>query len=131
MSRYYLQIQNTPVASTIAARERRQRIEKTPPECYFQRAKVFAPEDKMVSAIFGIYLHRRGELDRALAEYKSAESSLSKYSDLAYNMGLLYFDLNEIEKAQEYAERARSLGYPLDGLSKKIERKKTATKESE
>ena len=91
-----------------------------PPECYFNRAIVFAPEDPMVPAIFGIYLHRRGMLDAALASYMKAEKQLRKHAELAYNMGLLYVDLGNLEKAREYAERAQTLGYPLSGLQRKI-----------
>lgn len=94
-----------------------------PPECYFQRAKVFAPEDKLVSAVFGIYLHRLGRLQDALAEYKKAEAEHPKLGELAYNMGLLYLDMNDLEKAHEYADRARLLGYPLTGLQNKLQQR--------
>ncbi len=91
-----------------------------PPECYFQRAKLFAPEDPMVSMVFGIYLHKRGLLDAAIAEYRLAEQEMPKYAELAYNMGLAYFDLKDYENAKKYAARAYALGYPLPGLKRKL-----------
>ena len=123
MSQYHLKKIKAVGIESVQTAERAHRG-STPPECYFQRAKVFDPEDKMVPAIFGIYLHKRGMLDAALKEYQEAEAKFPKHPELVYNMGLLYFDLGQIDKAQEYAERARVLGYPLDGLSRKIQRKR-------
>ena len=128
MSRYYLRKIQTNGLEAVELSERAPKSGNSrlpPPECYFQRAKVFAPEDKMVPAIFGIYLHKLGLLDAALAEYQQAEAKFPNHAELSYNMGLLYFDLGQIDKAQEYAERARVLGYPLDGLSRKIQRKRS------
>ena len=93
-----------------------------PPECYFQRAKAFAPDDGLVRMVFGTYLHRTGALDRALAEYLEAEALLPEHAELAYNIGLLYLAKSEIAKAEEYAAKAESLGYPLKGLRRKINR---------
>lgn len=123
VSRHYLRKLKSTDSDQLMAKERLGQG-TPPPECYFHRAKAFAPNDKMVSAVFGIYLHKRGMLDAALKEYQEAEAKLPKYPELVYNMGLLYFDLGQVDKAQEYAERARVLGYPLDGLSTKIQRKR-------
>ena len=119
LSRHYLRKAQKIGFDELARLERaRKRI--PPPECYFQRAKRFAPHDEMVSAIFGIYLHRRGELDAALAEYRIAEAKDPRNAELIYNMGLLFLDMNELPLAKQYAERAASLGYPLTGLQKKV-----------
>jgi len=91
-----------------------------PPECYFQRAKVFAPEDPMVSMVFGIYLHKRGMFDAAIKEYRLAERAMPTHAELAYNTGLAYFDIKDYQKANKYANRAYELGYPLPGLKRKL-----------
>lgn len=105
---------------TIASETEKTRKGHPPPECYFQRAQAFNPGDGVVPGIFGIYLHKRGKLEAALAEYKKAEKMIPKHPELIYNMGLLFLDLNQIDEAKKYAERARSLGYPLSGLSRRI-----------
>lgn len=122
MTRYYLKKLATQGSPLLEKRELT-RIGEPPPECYFQRAKAFSPDDGMVSAIFGIYLHKRGRLDDALAEYGQAESKIPNFPELIYNMGLLYLDMDDIVGAQEYAERAENLGYPLTGLQKRISRR--------
>lgn len=106
------------------AREHR-REGTPPPECYFQRAKVFNPGDGMVSAVFGIYLHEMNMYEAALTEYKRAEELIPSYSELAYNMGLLYLDMGNLVKAREYADKARDLGHPLRGLRRKLEEAET------
>ena len=119
MTRYYLR------KAGQLSDEEFQRFELTlrsepPPECYFQRAKLFAPQDGMVPAIYGIYLHKRGLAEAALQEYKQAEELLPDDAELAYNTGLVYFDLGDMAQAKEYAEKAATLGYPLTGLQRKI-----------
>lgn len=118
-SRFYLQKRGRSNHLTLMAEEQSQQG-NPPPECYFQRAKAFNPNDAMVPTIFGIYLHKLGKLQAALTEYQQAEEKLPNHAELIYNMGLLYFDMEDVGKAHEYADRARELGYPLDGLHKKI-----------
>ncbi|MDJ0741179.1 MAG: hypothetical protein QNJ91_15800 [Gammaproteobacteria bacterium] len=102
-----------------------------PAECYFQRALAFAPEDAIVRVVFGVYLHRRSQLDSALKQYQAAEKTLPNHAELAYNLGLLYLDMGNIETARSYAERAALLGYPLTGLHRKVkEREAQAAKDS-
>ncbi|MCB1922382.1 MAG: tetratricopeptide repeat protein [Gammaproteobacteria bacterium] len=119
--RHYLRvIKNEQARKDLAAQEL---IKEglPPPECYFQRGKAFNPGDGMVPAIFAIYLHKRKQYDAALAEYELAEQLLPNYAEVVYNKGLLYFDMGELDKAREYAERARALGYPLTGLQRKLD----------
>ena len=119
MARWYL-LKIDEVGEETLNRLEKIREGRPPAECYFHRAKNFSPEDGLVPAIFGIYLHKRGRLDEALAEYQLAEAVIPDHAELAYNQGLLYFDLGKFEKAKQYAERAHSLGYPLTGLQKKV-----------
>lgn len=126
MSRYYLRQLDRVGYERLRTTEL-QRDGTPPPECYFHRAIAFAPEDPVVRAIFGIYLHRRGELDAALEHYLVAEKMAPKRAETIYNMGLLYLDMGNAAKAREYAERAQALGYPLRGLQKKIAREDGAT----
>ena len=92
----------------------------TPIECYLQRAELFAPEDGTVRMLHGIYLHRRGFLTDALEQYKIAEKLINNNPELLYNIGLLYLDMGEFEKAKEYADRAYKFGFNLPGLKKKL-----------
>lgn len=94
------------------------------PECYLQRAQYFAPDDGMVWALFGLYLHRRNDLDGALKQYEEAEKRFgaTKYADYFYNRGLLHFDRGEYTESRQYADKAYALNHQLPGLRRKLER---------
>jgi tetratricopeptide (TPR) repeat protein len=91
-------------------------------DCYFDRALRFTPDDGQVRVIYGAYLHRKKDLKGALAQYMTAREMLPDSVELAYNLGLLYFEMKERDKAKEEAVRAYSLGYPLPGLRDKLAR---------
>ena len=93
-----------------------------PPECYLQRAKNFAPHDPKILLLEGVYLHKRGRLEDAKKCYEQAESRLDYKGELYYNMGLLSIDLKEFDEARDYADKARAVGYPLDGVNQKLKR---------
>jgi len=65
-----------------------------------------------------------------MKKYKLAKKSLlrglkhakGKKSEIIYILGHVSLELGEINKAKDYAKQAVALGYPLKGLSKKIEK---------
>ena len=127
MSNYYLQ-QLSSMGHGEMLKRARVNAHPVPPECFFNRAMVFAPEDHALHVLYGIYLHKRGRKAEALERYLIGESQRPQDGELAHNIGLLYFDLGDLRKAEEYAEKARKLGFPLTGLQKKINSKKTTNK---
>ena len=92
-----------------------------PPECWLERGLVYRPNDPNIYLVYGIYLHRLGMYKKALEKYQRAES-LSEHhnSEIYYNMGLLYLDMNDLEHATAYANKAYGLGYPLTGLRNRL-----------
>ncbi len=92
-------------------------------ECFLKRAINFRPEDMTVRQIYGNHLFMQKEYKKALEQYRIVESKLSETGELAYNMGLTYFELGDYKLAKEYAEKAENSGFPLKGLQKKIDRK--------
>jgi tetratricopeptide (TPR) repeat protein len=100
----------------------RQRQEFPPPECYFQRAIRFKPQDSTVRALFGIYLHKKGHLREAVDQYQGALARRPNHPEIHYNLGLALVDLKRYEEALGHAEEAYSRGYPLPGLNDKLRR---------
>lgn len=99
---------------------RKKTLGSPPPECWLQRAARFAPHDGTVPLLYGLYLHRRGMHEKALAKYDEAESMLEVSGELFYNKGLLLFEMRRYEDARAYADKARSAGYPLPALNQKL-----------
>lgn len=116
-SRYYLRDKRSEDQKR---RDETQQKGLPPPECYFIRAMKAVPDDATVPAVFGIYLHRRGMPELALKQYQKAERKLPGDPELAYNIGLLYYDMGRFDLAAQYADKAKKLGYPLGGLAKKL-----------
>ncbi len=69
--------------------------------CYFDRAIRFQPEDAQVRALYGVYLHKKGRFSESLEQLKEAERFAGESANVLYNIGLVYLDLNNSEKALE------------------------------
>jgi tetratricopeptide (TPR) repeat protein len=90
------------------------------PECYFNRAFRYRPNDPTLRMLYGMYFHKIRKLDDALAEYRRAEGMDPGSSEIQYNLGLVYFDLKQYDESARHAAEAYRLGYPLPGLRKKL-----------
>jgi tetratricopeptide (TPR) repeat protein len=91
-------------------------------ECYLLRALEFRAEDAQVEKIYGGYLARLGRHDEALQHFKVAESIAPNDMLIAYNIGLVYVELKEFDKARSYAKKAYGGGVALPGLRDKLDR---------
>jgi tetratricopeptide (TPR) repeat protein len=95
------------------------------PECYFVRARVFAPDDPVVYEVYGYLLAGQGKKAEAVEFYERALSLDDGRAEAHYNLGLLYLDLGNVPKAQLHADRAYQLGYPLPGLRNRLQKAST------
>ena len=89
-------------------------------EGWFVRAMEFKPDDAVVRMTYGIHFYREKKLDKAVEQFEQAEKLAPENINLAYNLGLVYYDLKDYAKAMAYADRAYSADFPLDGLKKKL-----------
>lgn len=89
-------------------------------ECWFERAVRFQPGDGVVRMLYGIYKARLGQSEEALAHYDDALRLMPDSSELHYNLGLLYTDMDRHADALPHARRAYELGFPLPGLKRRL-----------
>jgi tetratricopeptide (TPR) repeat protein len=91
-------------------------------ECYFERAIRFVPDDPMPYVIYANYLKDRGRIPEAREALHRAEERRGDPStyDLDYNLGILYANLGEMDRAAVAGRRAYDLGAPLPGLKSKL-----------
>jgi len=89
--------------------------------CYFERAIRFAPDDGIVRLVFAIYLNKVGKKPEMVDQLKAAEELSISGANNFYNMGLLFFEAGNYDKALEYAHKASQLGFQLPGLRRKLE----------
>ena len=83
---------------------------------FFERAIRFAPADPWVHLGYGVHLYRWRKLSQAEAEFLQADKMVPNDGNIEYNLGLLYVDLKEWDKAMSYAEKAYAHGFRLPGL---------------
>lgn len=88
--------------------------------CYFKRALHFKTNDTISRMLYGIHLHLTKKLTMAEQQYLLALNLNPKNPEINYNIGLLYVDIGNIDKAKKHANVAYSNGYPLRGLENKI-----------
>lgn len=93
-----------------------------PADCYFERALAFTPNDPLIYMIWGNYVYRIKEYDRAVLIYKRAEELAPNDPEVQYNLGLLHIELKNYDKAKDYAQKAYAQNYPLPGLRNKLKR---------
>jgi Flp pilus assembly protein TadD len=91
-------------------------------EEYFSRALMLFPDSASTHGIYGVYLHRRGQLEDAITQYRKAISLQKDYSEAYYNLGLALLDKGKAEEANKAAQKAYALDYPLPGLRKLLEK---------
>ena len=93
-----------------------------PVECYFDRAVRFAPDDPMVRVLYGDYLAKRGRSSEARQHLTVAEANGSDNAQVVYNLGLVYVELKDYEKAVGFAKKAKEMGIQFTGLQQKLQR---------
>lgn len=106
----------------LGARERRDRPRHTSygVECFLYRAWRFRNDDPVVRVIYASYLATHGRPEEALKHLEDAEALGADGPNFQYNLGLIYFDLKEYDKALTYAHLAYANGYSLPGLRAKL-----------
>lgn len=90
--------------------------------CWMDRAERFKPDDAYVKAVYGIYLSRKGQKQKALEKLNEALELGIPSPNIDYNIGLIFFDLGEYEKSLQSAHRAYAAGFNLPGLKAKLQR---------
>jgi tetratricopeptide (TPR) repeat protein len=89
-------------------------------ECFFDRAIRFKPTDGMVRMVYGNYLLKAGQRDKAIEQLNVAVDLEPEDPTINYNLGLLYMQKKDYELAKTYAKKAYELGFPLPGLKNQL-----------
>lgn len=90
--------------------------------CFFDRALRFRPDDKAVHLSYAIYLHQQGRNQQALEQYLIAEPAYRENRYFHYDIGLLYAEMKNWDKAAEHARLAYAEGVDFPALRQKLEK---------
>lgn len=90
-------------------------------ECWFERAIRFRPDDNMVRMIYTTYLTKNNRKPEAMQQLDFVLSTAKDNPFTHQNLGLLYFDLGEHQRALFQAHKAIELGLNRPGLREKLQ----------
>jgi len=85
-------------------------------ECYFDRALRFRPDDTIVRMIYATFLAKFARAPEAVRQLEQASASAGDNAFSHYNIGLIYFDLKQYEKALAQAHKTIALGFVQTAL---------------
>jgi tetratricopeptide (TPR) repeat protein len=89
-------------------------------DCYFMRAVTMNPRMGETYYIWGLHFQRNSDYVEAYEKYEQAEAMGMDSAEFYYNFGLLQYSLKNYDLAKERADQTYSLGFPLEGLRKKL-----------
>lgn len=89
-------------------------------ECYFLRALRFRPDDATVRLMYANFLSVNSRAPEATKELEQVEKGAMDNPFTHYNIGLIYLDMKEYEKALTQAHKAFALGFRQTGLRDKL-----------
>jgi tetratricopeptide (TPR) repeat protein len=90
-------------------------------EQHFQNAIERYPARDETYVIYGVFLHKAGRLDAAIAQYQRALEIDPNSVYAHYNLGLAYVDRKDYSQANVHAQQAYQLGADFPGLRKRLE----------
>lgn len=88
--------------------------------CFLERARTIFPDDVKVRLLEGYYFWKKNDKERAISSYEDALTLDPDASDAHYNLGLVYLEMKQYDKAREHAQAAYAAGYPLTGLKNRL-----------
>lgn len=91
-------------------------------ECWFDRAIRFRPDDTVVRALFAMFLNKQNRKADALNQLDVAVGHAKDNPFSHYNLGLMYLELGEHDKALAQAHRAMALGMSRTELADQLKR---------
>ena len=91
-------------------------------ECYFLRALGFRPDDTTVRMMYASFLAGQDRANEARKALEKVSQVAGDNAFIDYNLGQIYLDLKDYDKALENAHQAARLGLTLTGLRDRLTR---------
>jgi hypothetical protein len=92
-----------------------------PVECYFERALRFRNDDTVVRGLYALFLGRLQRRDDAARQLEIASNYAKDNPFAHHSIGMVYLDLQMVDKAVEQAQRASELGMGDSPLIKRLQ----------
>jgi tetratricopeptide (TPR) repeat protein len=90
-------------------------------ECWFERALRFTPDDTIARMIYVSFLIKKNRTDDAKTQLDAAERTAGDNPLTQYNIGMMYFELKNYDKALSQAHKAYAAGVGMPDLKTRLE----------
>lgn len=90
-------------------------------ECYFDRAVRFRPDDTVARMLYAQYLWKNQKPEQSLAQLAAAEQYAKDNGFTHYNLGLVYLEMKQFDKALKQAHQALALGFERTELKQQLQ----------
>lgn len=90
--------------------------------CYFERAVRFAPDDPVVRMLFAHHLGTRGQTPDAVSQLEQAVDLAGDNGFTHYNVGMVYAELGQWDRALAQSRKARELGFERPELKAMLQK---------
>jgi tetratricopeptide (TPR) repeat protein len=91
-------------------------------ECWFDRAVRFRPDDNVARVLYAQWLAARNRRDDARRQLEAGVQQAGPNALSHFNIGLMYMELGDHERALQQAHRAQALGYQRPELMNLLKR---------
>lgn len=92
-------------------------------DCFFERALRFRPDDTVVRLLYSDYLGKTKRPKEATEQLEITRKLAPDNGLTQYNIGLVFFELGNLDEALKQAHRAMALGANRDDLMKRLKSK--------
>ena len=92
-----------------------------PVECYMERAVRFARDDAVALMIYATYLIQNKRDGEARARLEKAREIGKENPFTQFNVGMLYFDMKDYERALAQAQLAQRMGFERATLKERLQ----------
>ena len=93
-----------------------------PVECYFERAIRFRRGDPITRMLYATYLGKHDRIADAKNQLAVAEKEAGDNAFTHYNIGMVYVDLKDYDRALVQAHQAYKLGFKQPGLRDRLKK---------
>lgn len=90
--------------------------------CYFERAVRFAPDDAVARMMFAHHLGTHGQMPSAVAQLEEAASLAGDNGFTHYNVGMVFAELGQWDRALVQAHKASALGFERPDLKAMLQK---------
>ena len=91
-----------------------------PVECYFERAVRFQPSDTVARSMYAIFSWKTGNKQLAVQQLELAAKTAPDNGFTQFNVGLIYFDFGDFDRALIQAHTALALGLARQELVERL-----------